>query len=340
MKRIFLLLVILSLCQFLLVEREQSHEEQIPGAVSEETANPLADQEQPFAGGQLHDLMEPEPIPLTGFRPSLNSAGPPGTAPIPAKGEKGPVKEPDGNLAEDEVYPDYPRLNPLTKNLNVLFIGASQQELLMAAVYSINYRDRYQSAAVFFPTDTFFPPERPVPGKPLRQARSLETIFQEEGPQGLVKAANEALSVELDYYIRIDRRVLQEVEKFINPIVVNDKKVELEDLFTMEVTPADEKIMGALLAELTRPQVYFFHLPKLVLTFWRYLETDFAINPENLWLHYKIARGVDTRAIPKILAPTVPAPWQGRTARVVPEEWLGSILYHLTNTGSKMAQAN
>ena len=334
----------------------------MPGAISAitgETAAPLAEKKisgdgrhiAPAKPALIHSKVpeeitaetlnrnepaKPAPIPFGEISPYLKPAGPPGTGQIAAKAEKAPVKEKD--MPADNARPAYPRLNLLTKNLNVLFIGANQEDLLAVAVYSVNYPDRYQSAAIFIPTNAFFPPERPMPGRPVKRARSLETIFREEGPQGLARAINQALSVELDYYISIDQRVLQEVEKFIDPIVVNEQKVELENLFTMEVTPADEIIMGALLAELTRPGVFFSSLPRLVLTYRHYLETDFAINPENLWLHYKIARGVDTRAIPKILAPTVPAPWQGQTARVVPEEWLGSALYRLTR--NQMAQVN
>lgn len=342
MKLFFLLLVILSLSQYLLMEGGEGPWKQMAGAISaisRETADPPAEN-KPSENGQQSELGEPAPIPTpiasAEKSPSPKPAAPPGVGQIAAKAGKAPVQEKD--MPTENTRPANPRLNLLTRNLNILFVGAHQQDLLAVAVYSVNYPDRYQSAAIFIPTDAFFPPERPMPGRPNKKARSLETIFQAEGPQGLAAAISEALSVELDYYISIDQRVLQEVEKFIDPIVVNEQKVELENLFTMEITPADEIIMGALLAELTRPEVFFAHLPRLVLTFRHYLETDFAINPENLWLHYKIARGVDTSAIPKIFAPTVPAPWQGQTARVVPEEWLGSALYRLTR--NQMAQVN
>jgi hypothetical protein len=226
-----------------------------------------------------------------------------------------------------------PRSNLLAQNLNVLFIGTNRQKLLTATIYSVNYRDRYQQAALVLPIGAFFPPEWAKPRMPLSQARPLANIYQQEGSSGLVRAVNESLGVEIDYFIRIDQRVLQKVADVINPIAVNDKRVEVENLFTMRATPADEQIMGALLAELTRPHVYFFHLPRIVLTSRGYLETDFAITPKNLRLHYKLIRRVDTRAVPKITIPTVPAPWLGETARVVPEDWMREVQNQISTAG-------
>ncbi|KKM10760.1 hypothetical protein SY88_11765 [Clostridiales bacterium PH28_bin88] len=266
-----------------------------------------------------YKFTEPESSPSTVPEPP-EVAAPPAPAPInpvtsarPDNATPLPVKQPA------QLAPNLPLRNRETDNLNVLFLGADGDQLLMTAVYSINYKEDFRSGAVFFPVRTA-----------LDRTSPLESVFREAGPKALVPLLEEALSVDIAYYVRIDRRVLSEVKKFVNPIVVDGQEVELENLFTMEISPRDDRILGALLAELTRPRVYFIHLPALVLAFHRYLETDFAINPENLWLHYRIAREVDTAAIPKVVAWGTVTLQAGEPVLLIPSTWLGGIIYDLT----------
>lgn len=255
-----------------------------------------------------YKFTEPEASPSTA-QESPKAAAPPAPTPV----NPHPVHQPA------QLAPNQPPRNRETDNLNVLFLGAEGDQLLMTAVYSINYKEDFQSGAVFFPVQTA-----------LDRTSPLESVFREVGPKALVPLLEEALSVDIAYYVRIDRRVLSEVKKFVNPIVVDGQEVELENLFTMEISPRDDRILGALLAELTRPRVYFIHLPALVLAFHRYLETDFAINPENLWLHYRIAREVDTAAIPKVVAWGTVTLQAGEPVLLIPSAWLGDIIYDLT----------
>jgi len=214
-------------------------------------------------------------------------------------------------------------------NLNVLFLGTDGPQLIMASVYSINHRFGYRSGAVFFPVDTLF-----AGGE--GEKYPLSRMMEKGGITEVRAALGKALGVDISYHVRVDRQVLSELKGFIRPIVVEGEEVEIENLFTMPAGPRDSLILGALMAEFTRPQVFFVHLPGLVLAFRRHIETDFSLHPENLLLHYRIARNVDTAAIPKVIAPTTPVCWQGLPAEEVSQLFLDSVLDQLTGDGGPL----
>lgn len=139
------------------------------------------------------------------------------------------------------------------------------------------------------------------------EAVTLASVFYRQGAAGLETALAGALGVPIAYYVQVDQAIMPEVRTFIPPIIVDGQEIDLGHLFTMSASPQDEIILGRLLQEFTRPRVYFFHLPRLVLGFRRYVATDFPLTLENLVFHYHLARSVDMAAIEKVILQGVPA---------------------------------
>ncbi len=212
-----------------------------------------------------------------------------------------PVSRPEAFQTKKQVpaFPAPPpreevqHLNRETDNLNILFLGLVEDQLKMAAVYSINHQDRMQSAAIFFPIRAL------VPGTGV----SLADYYQLKGTAELEKVLEKILEVDIKYYLTIDAKVLDQVEKIIGPLVVDGKKIDLNQLFTMPAGSQDELVLGELLRRFCRPEVYFRHLPGLVKTAQRYITTDFPLTPENLWVHYQIASRIKPEELRKKIIP-------------------------------------
>ncbi len=211
-----------------------------------------------------------------------------------------------------------PHLNKTTDNLNVLFIGVESQELKMVTVYSIDISGSYKSGAVFFPVNTYL------------KGSTLENHFQDNGVSYIQKLLEDELEIDISYYVTMDKKILSEVKTFIDPIVVDNKVIDIENLFTMKVTPRDEEILGKLMEQLTKPQVYFLQLPKLVFVFRKYMETDFRPNLTNLKQHFKIARNIDTSGIIKVIAGGRKVAVVDGTVWIVPDTILKNIVYQVT----------
>lgn len=261
----------------------------------------------------------------TASSPRAETTAPAGGTDISNKITHGsPGAGPTSPAVNPEALSTSRKQNQQTDNLNVLFIGADGKRLLMTSVYSINHHQtKMKSGAIFFPNHTLLQ-ETGYPG-------TLEDIFRRDGPVEIMGLLEKALEIDIAYYVRIDKAVLREVEKFIDPIYVDGEKIELENLFDMQVTPKDQEILGALMEELTKPKVYFINLPRLVAAFRKYLETDFPINPSNLVLHYRIARNVDMDHITKVVLRGTNYRWRGKIVQVVPMEILRNIVYKVTN---------
>ncbi|MBS4024201.1 MAG: hypothetical protein KGZ96_00840 [Clostridia bacterium] len=216
------------------------------------------------------------------------------------------------------------RLNKKTDNLNVLFVGVGDGELKMACLYSIDYQETWRSAAIFFPNRTTVA----LPGEGA--SNMLYRIYQDKGVEGLVKALEDKLEVDINYYIKVDRKVLQKVAEIIDPIYVEGEEIDITNLFDMEVTPHDDYILGELVKQFRKPTVYFFSLPELFFSFRKYISTDFAITPSNLYFHFKVATGID----PALLTKTILSGWdyyhQGEWIRVIPEDTWKNIVHRLT----------
>lgn len=175
-------------------------------------------------------------------------------------------------------------------NYNIMFFGIEDGKLQMLTVYSINEKNNWKSGTVFIPTDTL------VPGT---GDQYMADYFYRNGPEKVKQLVEKAMEIEISYYVKVDRNLLLEVESYIDPIYVDGEKINLAQLFTKEITPQDEIILASLLKNLTKPSVYFGVLPKLVLTCKQYITTDFELNWPNLWVHYQIAKNIDTTGVTK-----------------------------------------
>ncbi|MHB1127150.1 MAG: hypothetical protein ACYC2T_09355 [Bacillota bacterium] len=180
-----------------------------------------------------------------------------------------------------------------TDNLNVLFLGVKENKLQMISVYSINYLHNMRSVAIFFPSETLVGKER--------DDQTLEGIYAQAGVAGLKQAMEQILEVPIAYHVWMDQRILADVEKFIGPIYIGKRRLPMEKLFTMPLSPEDEDILGALLQRFSQPGIYFWQLPRIITVFHNYINTDFQLNLNNLMLHYRIARNINPGEISKIL---------------------------------------
>lgn len=213
-------------------------------------------------------------------------------------------------------------LNKETDNLNVLFIGIAEEQLKMVSLYSIDYQETWRSAAMFFPTRTQV--------EKAGEAILLEEIYTQEGVGGLTETLEQQLEIKVDYHIKVDRQVLVRVAEIIDPIYVEGEQVDIANLFDMEVTPHDDYILGELVKQFRKPSVFFFSLPELFISFRRYISTDFAITPSNLYLHYKVATGIDPTLLTKIIVPGHDYYRHDGWIRVIPEDTWKNIVYRLT----------
>lgn len=221
-------------------------------------------------------------------------------------------------------------LNSQTDNLNVLFLGFEDEELAMVAVYSINHRDRYQSAAVFFP------PLGQVPGHNL----DFRQYYRQEGLMSLRQAVAECLDVPIAYHVTVKNTILDEVEKITGPILVNGKRLDLKGIFTLAPSPQDEEILGELVRRLTKAEVYFWHLPRLFFRARHHLSTDFPITWDNLRLHYRIAANLKPQELRKFILDLEPKFTPGEGFRWhFREEQLKRIIYDLTASSTKKGTA-
>jgi hypothetical protein len=200
------------------------------------------------------------------------------------------VKDPGNKTFKelDRVFPEHG--NKGLSNYNIMFFGIEDHKLQMLTVYSINQKNNWKSGTVFIPTDTL------VPGT---KNQCMADYFYRNGPEKVKRLVENAMEIDINYYVMVDRNLLLAVEPYLDPIYIGGKKVNLSQLFTKEITPEDEIILASLLKNLTKPTVYFGVLPKLVLTCKQYIKTDFQLNWTNLWVHYQIAKNIDTTSVAK-----------------------------------------
>lgn len=209
------------------------------------------------------------------------------------------TQEPTLSAKSDPPIPANPRelnITPVTHhnkeltNYNIMFFGIEDNKLQMLTVYSINKDNNWKSGTVFIPTNTL------VPGT---EDQSIEDYFYKNGPEKIRELVENAMEIHISYFVKVDRNLLLEVEPYLEPIYIDGEKVNIAQLFTKEITPEDEKILASLLKSLTQPSVYFGILPKLILTCKQYITTDFEMNWTNLWMHFQIAKNIDTTSVTK-----------------------------------------
>ncbi|HHU31966.1 MAG: hypothetical protein ACOX1Y_07395 [Zhaonellaceae bacterium] len=186
------------------------------------------------------------------------------------------------------------RLNKKTDNMNVLFIGVDKGKLLACSVFTINYKDKYQAGGVFLPTYS----------RPPKYKYSFAEIYEKAGVEGLKQVIEKEMGIKIELYYSIERELLKQIETYIDPIYINNQKLEIYNLFTMAVSPQDEEILGALTRELLKPGVFFTKLPRLLLDATKYIKTDFKVTFQNLKFHYNNIVNLDTHNIKKQVLPT------------------------------------
>lgn len=215
--------------------------------------------------------------------------------------------------------------NRTLKNFNVMFLGIEDKKLQMISVYSINKDNHWRSGIVFIPIDTL------IPGT---IDQSISQIFYTKGPMVLRGILEKNMEINISYYVRVDQNLLSAVEPHIKPVYINGEKVNIAELFTKEITPDDEKILAALLQNITEPSVYFGFLPKLVITCKQFIETDFSLTWENIWLHYQIAKNIDTTKVAKIILPGDYQEISGEKFWVPTQSAWWNTIYELTQKNS------
>ncbi|ATW25967.1 hypothetical protein [Candidatus Formimonas warabiya] len=212
--------------------------------------------------------------------------------------------------------------NKTLANYNIMFFGIEDKKLQMLTVYSINKEHKWKSGTVFIPTDTLVPGTR---------NQSVAEFFYQNGAEEVKRLIGTAMEIEINYYVMVDRNLLQEVEPYLDPIYVNGERVNLAQLFTKEITPQDEIILASLLKNLTKPTVYFGVLPKLVWTCKQYIHTDFELNWPNLWVHYQIAKNIDTSSVTKKILPGTYVSVNEKKFWVPSQEGWWNTVYAVTN---------
>lgn len=215
--------------------------------------------------------------------------------------------------------------NTETDNLNVLFVGIDDDQLKMVSMYSINHNNDFNSAAIFFPTYTLVNTNKSL--------EKLTDVYKRAGAPGITEVLSDKLEINIDYHILVHQGILTEVAKMIDPIYVAGEEVDLTNLFDMGITPHDDEILGKLVQEFRKPQVFFFSLPELFFSFRRHISTDFVITPSNLYLHYRIARGINADAVTKIIADGIDFTHQDKQFRLITDDTWRNIVYRNTAAG-------
>ena len=209
--------------------------------------------------------------------------------------------------------------NNQTDNLNILFIGADRDRLLMTSIYSINYKgkdENFKSGSVFFPINMQVMHD----GKNYLLQELFKDLGKDDYSRIIVEILEELMEIDIAYHVIIDKAVLIEAGKILEPIVVGGQEINFEDIFEMPPSDKDEIILGQLMKQVTSPATFFSKLPSLVLRSSRYIQTDFPLTPENLWLHFRIARNVNMDEIDKVTLDKNNL-----------EDMLKDIIYQITN---------
>lgn len=210
-----------------------------------------------------------------------------------------------------------------TQNLNVLFVGWEDDQPEMISIYTINHQDRMQSAAIFLPVQATFPGEN----------LTLRQIYLHQGLETLRQKIQQYLNIEIAYHVIIRNQIMTAVEDIIGPLTLDgDTPIDLSRIFTMPPGPRDNQLLGELVARFTKPEVYFWQLPRLVLAARQYVTTDFPLTAENLLLHYRIASRIPTQELVKVILPVKTTTAQGRPRPELVKNGLQDIVHKLTHT--------
>ncbi|MGI6066219.1 MAG: hypothetical protein ACOYI2_06980 [Bacillota bacterium] len=250
---------------------------------------------------------------------------------LPAKAEmpdlpvaEKPVPQPKPTFLPEVIQEETKQehKNKTLKNININFFGIENGVLQMLTVYSINKENNWKSGTVFVPTNAL------VPGT---KNTTFAELYQTAGPLEIKKILAQNMEIDISYYVMVDRNLLLEMEAYLDPIYVGGEKVNIAQLFTKTITPEDEIILASLLKNLTKPEIFWGILPKLIWTCKKYIETDFPMSVSNLLVHYQIAQNIDTTKVAKKVLPGAYRLIEGKGLWVVdPTGWY-SIVYDVTH---------
>lgn len=228
--------------------------------------------------------------------------------------------------SEFSEQPDAPggNLNALTDNFNILFLGVDGKKLEMVCVYSINHHleNRLKSVSLFFPVNSVLTYKG--------REKTLEGIFAMGGWKGVAEASGNAMGININHYVKIDRQALRDLEKYFEPIYVDGVKVQMETLFVRRTSDKDDRIIARILRQVLRPEVFFRYIPGLVLGIHGDIESNFSFAPKDLAFYYRIAKKLSTKKIEKVVLSGTTQWQKGRKVNIPPEKVMENAIYRST----------
>lgn len=231
----------------------------------------------------------------------------------------------DTSTCADYEKPKTVPLNSQTDNFNILLLGVDRDKLEMVSVYSINHHLKttpLKSVSLFFPTNSAFIYKG--------RKRGLEEIFASGGWESVAEVLEKEMYIGINYYVKIDRQALRDLEKYFDPIYVDGEKVEMETLFVRRTSNEDDRIIARILKQVLRPEVFFRYIPSLVFSIHRDIESNLSFSPRNLAFYYRIAKRLSTKRVEKIVL-SGSTEWQdGNKVNIPPQEALACAIYRAT----------
>lgn len=228
--------------------------------------------------------------------------------------------QPDKEASSREIIP----LNHGTDNFNILMLGVNKDELEMVSVYSINpdLDPQPKSVSLFFPVNSLLT----YKGK----KKTLDSIFASGGWSAIAEVVEKEMYIDINYYVKIDRQALRDLEKYFEPIYVDGEKVDIETIFVRRTSNEDDRIIARILRQVLRPEVFFKCIPRLVFSINKDIESNFSFTPSNLLFQYRLARKLSTRRVEKVVL-FGHTEWQdGMLVNIPPEEGMRCAIYHAT----------
>ena len=215
-------------------------------------------------------------------------------------------------------------LNKRSNNFNILLLGVDGNKLEMVCVYSINHhlKTQLKSVSLFFPTNSLLL----YKGKKT----TLVSIFSSGDWKAVAEAVESEMYIDINYYVKIDRQALRDLEKNFEPIYVDGKRVQMETLFVRRTSNEDDRLIARILKQVLRPEMFFKYIPGLVFGIHGDIESNFSFTPRNLAFYYRIAKKLSTNRIEKVVLLGTTQWKNGRKVNIPPEDLMGSAIYRET----------
>lgn len=208
--------------------------------------------------------------------------------------------------------------NDSTANYNCLAIGVNDNDIEMISLYSIN-NSNGRAVSIFFPINTIIRVDA--------KHTQLQDILKEKGIDNLIKITEKELDVKIANYVIIKKTGMKEFAKLIGTIYVNNKQVDLENLFTINVSSEDEEIIRTITKELTKPS-RVLQIPSMIKIMWNYVDTDFTIS--QVWNVYKMMKNIDLTTVKKKILWGSPLMFKGEVYTIIPERDWRNVVWEMT----------